>query len=83
MQSYTITQYQTFGPGLDNLARDIESILQVYTGFAAVFAALILIVVACLLVCEVRQSKENKPASRRAVSRRPALAARELSDTGF
>lgn len=78
MQTRTVHQYQTFGPGLDNLVRDIEFVLQVYAEIAIIFAILILGVILCLLICEMREPKESK-----AVSRRSAFAARELSDTRF
>ena len=78
MQNHVITQYQSFGPGFDYLLGEIEAMMQLYSGVAVVFAVVILGVVACLLLCELRESRPGRAALRS----RP-FNARELTDTGF
>jgi hypothetical protein len=78
MQNHVITQYQSFGPGFDYLIGEIEAMLQLYSGIAILFTAIILGAVACLLVCELRESKPG-----RTVLRARPFTARELTDTGF
>ncbi|HYP27227.1 MAG TPA: hypothetical protein VE262_10960 [Blastocatellia bacterium] len=78
MQNHAISQYQSLGPGFDNLMKEIEAMLQVYSGIAIVFTAIILSAVVCLLICELRESKTGRTALRS----RP-FNGRELTDTGF
>ncbi|HVF90435.1 MAG TPA: hypothetical protein VNH22_10235 [Blastocatellia bacterium] len=83
MQNHVMTQYQGFGPDFDNMTRGIEAMLQVYTGIAAVFAALILGVVLCLIIRELRETRVSKTRVSETVPRARPFGARELTDTGF
>jgi uncharacterized protein involved in cysteine biosynthesis len=77
MQNHAITQYHAPGPGIDGLVREIESLLQIYSEIAAAFAVVILVLVVCFLISEIRETGATRSATRRPFN------ARELTDTGF
>jgi hypothetical protein len=78
MQNHVITQYYSMRPGFDDLAGEIEAMLQVYSEIAIILSLLLFGIVVSFLICEMRETRTDRMAPRG----RP-LAGRELTDTGF
>lgn len=75
-------RYHPFVAGMEKLARDMETTLQVYTWIAFALVVVILLIVIYLFICEVKEYKSAGKKRKRVRSYAPLFAADARSLTG-